>query len=132
MLSVLGFKRSLFAGVLDGGEREVLLGGSGLKRFVESVESVTDGIPAPIVEEAAEPAAAEPAATEDSLDGDRELAVASASLRPAADSPRHLLRTRLQLLNQFASAAGTGHGGARAMPPRLFEGNRDRPTGRRY
>src|SRR5207249_3848314 len=36
MLSVLGFKRSLFAGVLDGGDREVFLGGSRLKRFMES------------------------------------------------------------------------------------------------
>ena len=132
MLSVLGFKRSLFAGVLDGGEREVFLGGSGLKRFLESVESVTAGIPAPIVEEAAEPAAAEPAATEDSVDGDRELAVASASLRPAADPLSNLLRTGLQLLNQFASVAGTGQAAAGAMPSRLFERIRDERSGQSY
>jgi SNF2 family DNA or RNA helicase len=60
MLSVLGFKRSLFAGVLDGGERDVFLGGSRLKRFMDSVENVTGGIPAPTVEEPGEPAAAEP------------------------------------------------------------------------
>ena len=41
MLSVLAFKKSLFAGVLDGGAREVFLGGSRLKRFLESVEAVT-------------------------------------------------------------------------------------------
>ena len=70
MLSVLGFKRSLFAGVLDGGEREVFLGGSRLTRFVESVETVTAGIQAPIAEEAADPAAAEPGAAEDSVDDD--------------------------------------------------------------
>ena len=46
MLSVLGFKRSLFAGVLDGGEREVFLGGSRLTRFMESVQTVAAGIPA--------------------------------------------------------------------------------------
>jgi hypothetical protein len=132
MLSVLGFKRSLFAGVLDGGEREVFLGGSGLKRFLESVESVTAGIPAPIVEEAAEPAAAEPAATDDSVDGDRELAVASASLRPAADPLSNLLRTGLQLLNQFASVAGTGQAAAGAMPSRLFERIRDERSGQSY
>src|SRR2546427_5221868 len=63
MLAVLGFKRSLSAGVLDGGDREVFLGGSRLKRFMEGVENVTAGVPAPIVEEAAEPAAAEPAAS---------------------------------------------------------------------
>ena len=41
MLSVLAFKKSLFAGVLDGGEREVFLNGSRLTRFMESVEAVT-------------------------------------------------------------------------------------------
>ncbi len=41
MLSVLAFKKSLFAGVLDGGAREVFLGGSRLTRFMESVEAVT-------------------------------------------------------------------------------------------
>jgi hypothetical protein len=55
------------------------LGGSRLKRLMESVENVTVGIPAPIVEEAAEPAATEPTATEDSVNGEGEVAVASAS-----------------------------------------------------
>ncbi len=41
MLSVLAFKRSLFAGVLDGGERDVFLGGSRLTKFMNSVEAVT-------------------------------------------------------------------------------------------
>jgi len=45
MLSVLSFKKSLFAGVLDGGQDEVFLGGTRLKRFMESVEKVTDSIP---------------------------------------------------------------------------------------
>ena len=35
MLSVLTFKKALFAGVLDGGEREVFLGGSRLSRLSE-------------------------------------------------------------------------------------------------
>jgi superfamily II DNA or RNA helicase len=42
MLSVLAFKKSLFAGVLDGGEREVFLGGSRLKQFMESVDAVAN------------------------------------------------------------------------------------------
>jgi len=46
MLSVLGFKKSLFAGVLDGGEDEIFLGGSKLKRFMETVEKMSDGIEA--------------------------------------------------------------------------------------
>ncbi len=46
MLSVLAFKQSMLAGVLDGGQSEVFLGGSRLKRFMESVQQVTGAIPA--------------------------------------------------------------------------------------
>ena len=41
MLSVLAFKRSLSAGILDGGQNEVSLGGSRLSRFMKDVENVT-------------------------------------------------------------------------------------------
>lgn len=41
MLSVLAFKRSLSAGILDGGTGEVALGGSRLNRFMKEVENVT-------------------------------------------------------------------------------------------
>jgi superfamily II DNA or RNA helicase len=41
MLSVLAFKRSLSAGVLDGGSGEISLGGSRLNRFMKAVENVT-------------------------------------------------------------------------------------------
>jgi len=41
MLSVLAFKRSLSAGILDGGSGEISLGGSRLSRFMEEVETVT-------------------------------------------------------------------------------------------
>lgn len=47
MLSILAFKKSLFAGVLDGGPSEVLLGGSRLKRFMESVDAVTTAAAGP-------------------------------------------------------------------------------------
>ncbi len=55
MLSVLAFKQSLFAGVLDGGRSEVFLGGDRLKRFMESVDQVAQAIPPsmPTPEEAA-------------------------------------------------------------------------------
>src|ERR1700730_12074281 len=39
--SVLAFKRSLSAGILDGGSGEISLGGSRLSRFMKDVESVT-------------------------------------------------------------------------------------------
>ncbi|HEY5085545.1 MAG TPA: DEAD/DEAH box helicase, partial [Rhizomicrobium sp.] len=41
MLSVLAFKRSLSAGILDGGGSEIFLGGSRLNRFIKEVENVT-------------------------------------------------------------------------------------------
>lgn len=41
MLSVLAFKRSLSAGILDGGSGEISLGGSRLTRFIKEVENVT-------------------------------------------------------------------------------------------
>ena len=41
MLSVLAFKRSLSAGILDGGTGEIALGGSRLNRFMKDVENVT-------------------------------------------------------------------------------------------
>src|SRR5208283_3989811 len=44
MLSVLAFKRSLSAGILDGGSGEISLGGSRLNRFMKDVENVTGGI----------------------------------------------------------------------------------------
>lgn len=51
MLSVLAFKKSLFAGVLDGGANEVFLHGTRLSRFMESVDRVTGkmGEPEPVV-----------------------------------------------------------------------------------
>jgi hypothetical protein len=41
MLSVLAFKRSLSAGILDGGSGEISLGGSRLTRFMKEVENIT-------------------------------------------------------------------------------------------
>jgi SNF2 family DNA or RNA helicase len=41
MLSTLAFKRSLAAGILDGGTGEIALGGSRLNRFMKDVENVT-------------------------------------------------------------------------------------------
>src|SRR6202453_4771337 len=44
MLSTLAFKRSLSAGILDGGSGEDSLGGSRLNRFMKDVEKVTGNI----------------------------------------------------------------------------------------
>src|ERR1700722_16307564 len=44
MLSVLAFKRSLSAGILDGGGGEISFGGSRLNRVMKDVENVTGRI----------------------------------------------------------------------------------------
>ncbi len=59
MLSVLAFKKSLFAGVLDGGEHEVFLQGTRLSQFMKSVEQVAGAMG----EDEADPAAESPAAS---------------------------------------------------------------------
>jgi len=48
MLSLLSFKQSLFSGVLDKGKDEVFLGGTRLKRFMDSVDKATGAIPEPM------------------------------------------------------------------------------------
>lgn len=45
MLELLSFKKSLFAGVLEEGQDEVFLGGTRLKRFMDSVDKATSAIP---------------------------------------------------------------------------------------
>jgi hypothetical protein len=54
ILSILAFKKSLFAGVLDGGEHEVFMQGTRLSQFMKSVEQVAGAIGE--VEAEAEPA----------------------------------------------------------------------------
>ncbi len=48
MLSLLTFKKSMFAGVLDGGDKEVFLGGTRLKKFMDTVEKAASNIAAPM------------------------------------------------------------------------------------
>jgi SNF2 family DNA or RNA helicase len=45
MLEVLSFKKSLFAGILDGGAPNIEFGGSKLNKFMETIESVASQIP---------------------------------------------------------------------------------------
>jgi hypothetical protein len=55
MLSVLAFKTSLFAGVLDGGASEVFLQGTKLSQFMKSVEEVAGAMGAADADAEAEP-----------------------------------------------------------------------------
>ena len=126
MLSVLGFKRSMFAGALDGGSSEVFLGGSRLKQFIDRVERITAGIPAPLVEEAPAPEDGHLAA-----DAEGEPPPPAAAPPGPGDPWAGLLQTGLELLGQLtggASRPGRAGDGAAA----LFERVQDVGTGQGY
>ncbi|MCC6125758.1 MAG: DEAD/DEAH box helicase [Pirellulales bacterium] len=110
MLGVLAFKKSMFAGVLDGGESEVFLGGTKLKKFMESVEQATGAIPA------AMPREEEPPATERSngqsqkssagQDAPLDLEVLAAEEKPSApqNAWADVFSAGLALLEKFQNA----------------------------
>jgi len=120
MLSVLAFKKSLFAGVLDGGESSVSMHGTRLAKFMESVEEATRATAETPVENEAEevpeiaaapapeaPAeivpAVEAAATTDSTP------VSSPVSTPVTSNPwAPLLEVGLQFLGSLASAGQPG------------------------
>jgi SNF2 family DNA or RNA helicase len=110
MLSVLKFKKSLFAGVLDGGETEVFLGGSRLTKFMETVEKATGAIPQPSYDDLGQPESAEPVRS----GGRRRRELAEpppAQAVPAADPWSGLLQTGMTFL-QGLQAAQAGAKGA--------------------
>ena len=111
MLSVLAFKRSLSAGILDGGEAEISLGGSRLSRFMKEVESVTghmgDAEPVTPAEEVAAastttPLEAAPSQEETDLGAG---ATSSEGGEPAADPWQALAAVGMQLLSAFSAAS---------------------------
>ena len=128
MMSVLKFKKSLFAGVLDGGEKDVFLGGSKLNRFMETVERMTAAIPDVTIEDAdaayGAPKTPEPSGnghpTPEPGPGPRRPATAPVevpapalpAVAAAADPWGGLLQAGMALLQQFAAASGVGGGQA--------------------
>lgn len=72
MLGVLKFKKGVAAGILDEGDNNIFLGGQKFNRFMESVESVTDGIPG---------TAEQPVAETAERNAEKEMATAPAQLR---------------------------------------------------
>ncbi len=138
MLSTLAFKKSLFAGVLDGGEKEVFLEGTRLAKFMESVDAVTGatsregGAATPKAQPASgglpsRPAPGEPRAGPSTVLPDGRQMGPSASQRAAPALPERqpdaegsnadpwtgLLDAGLKLIEAFA----TGQGGNGATRP---------------
>ena len=152
ILSVLAFKKSLFAGVLDGGEHEVFLQGTRLSQFMKSVEHVAssmgegegEGEADSSIDSSAQPSALSntfgaPVAPDSLLPTHDELVrvsetgtgVERAAPRTAAPDPADpwaaILEAGAALLKGMAaSRGGTGPGGAGAAP---FSIERDAVTG---
>jgi superfamily II DNA or RNA helicase len=113
MLSLLDFKKSLFAGVLDGGQDEVFLGGSRLKMFMESVEKATGAIPpAPPLEET--PAAEE--AAEALGMQERRGPAPGRGEGPGEEAWNNVLSAGMSLLDSLGKALAAG-GPAKAGAP---------------
>lgn len=124
MLSVLAFKRSLSAGILDGGSSEISLGGSRLNRFMKEVENVTGNMGegeavAPAEEIGNITAAAEP--VQSGNESARTAADESAMARTAVELPLDVgpdpWQALVQIGTQFMTAiAAAGDPAAPAHP----------------
>jgi len=120
MLSVLAFKRSLSAGILDGGTGEISLGGSRLNRFMKDVEKVTGQMGEAEAMTPAEEAATDASTAEDmppvtmaaaSVDAAKRAPEGSdkAVPEPAVADPWAML---LQVGSQLVAAMTSADGGA--------------------
>lgn len=135
MLSVLAFKKSLFANVLDGGAKDVFLHGTRLSKFMESVDKVTGATGAAQAPEdraaAAADAESEAAGGVAQGDGpDEEDAVAleasaSSPARELTDSPRDpwapLIEAGLKFVESLSAARTTTDAQETRMPPWKIE-----------
>jgi len=137
MLSVLAFKSSVFAGVLDGGEDNVFLGETRLKRFMRQVETVTQAAPATAPESAQDIADAEeaqravPATEANSEEAERAARAGHMPARPEAPSPlQPLLDAGAALLRGLGAWAAQSREAGR--PPLAGLMAKDEKTGKSY
>ncbi len=127
MLSLLSFKKSLFAGVLDGGSSEISMNGTRLARFIEGVEKATGAMGGAEIQEPLSPPPAESACP----DAPSQQAAANASgpsavrdqpqemPEPQQDALRGLIGTGIQFLTQLGAAleqSGTDQAPTRQNP----------------
>jgi len=137
ILGVLAFKKSLFAGVLDGGANEVFMQGTRLSKFMESVEKVTAAVGEPEVDAVLDATPALPSAevkvaalASETSDPSKPGAGSSAQANPPSDPWAAILEAGAALLQGLAVSRGAGGSGAGtnpAMPPIQIE--RDPVTG---
>jgi superfamily II DNA or RNA helicase len=128
MLEVLSFKKSLFAGVLDGGPEEVFLQGTRLSKFMDSVERVTHAVGPAEALQAAEAGDSADVALADAPPVEAPSSVAQdlqQPQRPSVDAWAPLLNAGLALITELARR---GEGTHSAVPAAWIE--RDAATGR--
>lgn len=130
MLSLLSFKQSLFSGVLDKGKDEVFLGGTRLKRFMDSVDKVTSAIPEPMPQQAK--AAGDGDGTEQEFSVEAEKKEAAETAQQAWDD---LISTGLSFLDKLGRTL-IGQEDQRQQPgEKTFSGLKietDKATGQRH
>ena len=147
MLSLLEFKTAMFRGVLDGGQDEVFLGGTRLKRFMESVEQATGSIPQAMPQAAELPEPPGPAERAESDAGEAAEALrkppAAGPARPSA-APQEQLWTDvvaagMSLLDKLGQVLGTGQALGTGQPQQPTSGGlpgaivtRDEQTGQPF
>ena len=120
MLSVLAFKRSLSAGILDGGGGEISLGGSRLNRFMKDVENVTghmgEGEPVTPAEEVRNIVTADDAGSVDEVNADVNIGAGEMPIvrtdgagAPPRDTGPDPWQTLVQVGAQFIAALATAN-----------------------
>jgi len=131
MLNLIGFKKSMFTGVLDGGAGEVFLGGTKLNRFMESVEKATTTItpatpaePPESPEPAEEPGTVEQPAPTSQADAEAMQEAWSQFAAAAAD-------VLAPLAQALASPPASGNGQQAAGSPIERLVTHDKDTGQR-
>jgi hypothetical protein len=120
MLSVLAFKRSLSAGILDGGSGEISIGGSRLNRFMKDVEAVTgrmgEGEAMMPAEEVRNVFTADDAGPGEDLSADVNIGAEETAIVEAGESPRGsapdpwqaLVHVGAQIIGALAAANDPG------------------------
>jgi superfamily II DNA or RNA helicase len=129
MLAILAFKKSLFAGVLDGGEHEVFMQGTRLSQFMKSVEQVAGAmgdVDTAAPETATDLSQAQPSRAVVTPEAVELEAVTAGSASQASPDPwAAILDAGAALLQGMAAARGASAGAG--LPPMAIE--RDPVTG---
>jgi len=129
MLSVLAFKSSLFAGVLDGGDDSIFMGEDRLKRFMKQVESITQAVP-PVVREAPEPPDETEEEPEEEGRAPQRRAAEEAAPSPAPSPFQPLIEAGAAFLRQLGDTLAAGRERGQSPAASLIE--TDQTTGRSY